>query len=327
MNESRHRSPLTTLALAAGGYLLLLALVELLTWAWLVHRHPYLAYFRPLRAYQLVKAKLAGDLFERVAYLSFPLLTLALVANWRRPDPATELGLTSPRGWWQLPLGVAQGAGALLTSAWLVALCGGAGARRELVDWLRHMFDHWRRQEPSVGLFVVLLSFAYALSRTVVPLGELPARARRALPAAPAALVVAAVFALSHLDNGYLSPLAAANLLLLGLVFERYRRTDESLLRVLGLLTGWTLVGRFLGLSSQGVGFFENDLFKRLPTWLSGGVYGLEGSLATTAVVVVWLTWCLRPRSAAPMAAPMAAPVAAAVEESVRPGGFEPPTP
>ncbi|NQX70534.1 CPBP family intramembrane metalloprotease [Paenibacillus alba] len=95
-------------------------------------------------------------------------------------------------------------------------------------------------------------------------------------------------FACAHsLNNGF-SPLVLCNLFLFGLFLALYRIADGSLWGVCAWHTVWNwalanLFGADAGGSAQEGGrLFPISLTG--PDWLTGGAFGLEGSLAATAV-------------------------------------------
>ncbi len=105
-----------------------------------------------------------------------------------------------------------------------------------------------------------------------------------------AIVLTSAVFALLHGRNEGVNAIALANLalagVLLALAYERY----ERLWFPIGIHLGWNVLsGPILGYDVSG--FVAGSTVLRTigsaPPWLSGGVFGIEGSAAMTAVEVL----------------------------------------
>jgi len=109
-----------------------------------------------------------------------------------------------------------------------------------------------------------------------------------------------AVFAALHAGNMAITPLALFNIflggILLSLAWERYRR----LWFPIGLHLGWNLMsGPILGYEVSGYVPSESVLRTAAsgPDWLTGGAFGIEGSVCMTAVAGVAILWMgLRPK-------------------------------
>ena len=111
-----------------------------------------------------------------------------------------------------------------------------------------------------------------------------------------AVFFVALVFAGLHANNSSVTPLALVNIflggVLLGLAYLRYRR----LWFPIGLHLAWNLMtGPILGHEVSGYQGFETLLIEsgEGPWWLSGGEFGIEGSVWMTAVEIaaIALLW------------------------------------
>lgn len=291
-------------------FLLLIGANALARWH-LMREFPRLALLPPERRGTLAQACLAADQLWRGALLAWPLLTAALLGRLARARPFEDLGLARPRAARAWLLGWAHGLLAQVLLLAFLARLGGHGARAS--ELLAGSMRYWLAQERGERLALVLASILAALGASLWPYGHLYRRAQAAWPPARRAAALALIFAAPALANAYCSPLALVNLLLLGLVLERYRAGGPGLWRCWGLLSGWTLMAALSGLSNQGAVEFPHPLTAGLPTLLSGGLYGPEGGLAATLLLLAWLTWTLRPRAAGP--------------QTIRPEGFEPPTP
>ena len=121
------------------------------------------------------------------------------------------------------------------------------------------------------------------------PLQKL-ARANRTF----AVVFIAAIFAGLHAGNSSVTPLGLANIflggVLLGLAYLRY----ERLWFPIGLHLAWNLMtGPILGHEVSGYRTVHSLLVEsgHGPWWLSGGEFGIEGSIWMTAVELVAILW------------------------------------
>ena len=146
-------------------------------------------------------------------------------------------------------------------------------------------------QAPSVadvGLWAAGALFAGLAEELVYragPVGIL----RTAFPRSVALILPGIVFAITHISNQGMSPLAFANTVLagifLGLLFlhPMNEPTVPGLGLAVGVHAGWNLALRLLGVPVSGFvaqgRYFQ--LFSVNETW-SGGTYGVEGGLAGT---------------------------------------------
>jgi membrane protease YdiL (CAAX protease family) len=115
-----------------------------------------------------------------------------------------------------------------------------------------------------------------------------------------AVVSTALVFAALHMVNNFVTPLALANLFLAGvllaLAFERYRR----LWFPIGLHLGWNIIsGPILGYPVSG--YVNPASIFRVegsgPAWLTGGAFGIEGSVWIGVVEVAAIAGLLRMRA------------------------------
>lgn len=137
-----------------------------------------------------------------------------------------------------------------------------------------------------------------------------------AIGAWPAQLLMALFFMLIHENNpnmaGTAKVVASINIfgasILLGLTYLRTR----SLAMPFGLHLLWNLVqGPVLGFGVSGIqerGLFTPAIADGVPTWLTGGVFGLEAGVPCTVLLVVAIVALARfmPYTPAVAAAPMA---------------------
>ena len=115
-----------------------------------------------------------------------------------------------------------------------------------------------------------------------------------------AVLVSSLVFAALHAGNNAFSPLAMANLffagILLALAYARY----ERLWFPIGIHLGWNLLsGPILGYNVSGYESSETVLrtVGRGAPWLTGGLFGIEGSIWIVVVELAGIALLLRGNS------------------------------
>lgn len=111
-------------------------------------------------------------------------------------------------------------------------------------------------------------------------------------------LLSAATFMVMHSFNPNLSVLAMGNLFLFGVFAALYALREGGVWGVFGMHTAWNwMQGNVLGLSVSGappVGDTWIRLVDAGPGWFTGGVFGPEGGLAVSAVLVVGILFLLR---------------------------------
>lgn len=112
-----------------------------------------------------------------------------------------------------------------------------------------------------------------------------------------AIVFVAAIFAVLHANNSSVTPLGLVNIalggILLGLAYLRYGR----LWFPIGLHLAWNLMtGPILGHEVSGYQGFETLLIEtgEGPWWLSGGEFGIEGSIWMTVTEVAAIVLLIR---------------------------------
>ncbi len=105
-------------------------------------------------------------------------------------------------------------------------------------------------------------------------------------------LVVSALcFSAWHGLNAHLSVIAVINLALFGIFAALYAMREGSLWGISALHSAWNWVqGNFFGFAVSGSSFGGGtliDLVEKGPDWMTGGLFGPEGGLAVTLVLVV----------------------------------------
>jgi membrane protease YdiL (CAAX protease family) len=99
--------------------------------------------------------------------------------------------------------------------------------------------------------------------------------------------ITALVFAAMHGDNAGVTPIALVNLLLAGVLLALAYERHQSLWLPIGIHFGWNVLsGPILGYGVSGYVAGATVLTARPagPPWISGGAFGIEGSLWMLAV-------------------------------------------
>lgn len=240
---------------------------------------------------QTSAALLGGSVL--LASLLFALLILAWAKLYER---RTWLSLGwLDQNWLQgLVLGLAKG----LTLALLTAAIAWLGGAIELQSNLGLP----KRLAELVGLLAIV-----AICEEFVLRGWLLPNLSQSMGLWPGCLLSGLLFALLHANNPDLNTLGFFNLWLFGLIASLYLIREQSLYAVIGLHISWNVVQALLfGLPISGLSYQETGLFQpnlQAPTWLSGGSFGLEGSLGFSLALLslfgglIWRFWSERQSS------------------------------
>lgn len=233
----------------------------------------------------LAAVQLAGIL--ALSFAGVILLGWAWVALYER-RPFRTIGLEPPGAVWKFLRGMAIGLGLFTLVVSLMLLPG-------YVTW-----DTADPPRPGLaalgGVLIVLLGWlVQGAAEEVLARGWLmPVVGARYGPWL-GVLLSAAVFALAHSLNSDFSPLAAANICLVGLLFACYALWEGGIWGVCGLHVAWNWAqGNLFGFQVSGLGVSAGallDLRQTGPGLITGDAFGPEGGLAATAVILSALTW------------------------------------
>ena len=106
------------------------------------------------------------------------------------------------------------------------------------------------------------------------------------------------IFAIFHLGNSGFSPMAFANIFLLGLIFSQIFYLSDSIYIVGAAHSFWNMtMANIYGITvsgnkSVGVTYFTTSL--KGPDLISGGGFGVEGSIVTTIVLAILIVILIR---------------------------------
>jgi len=220
-----------------------------------------------------------------------------LLAKYVEGLPFRSLGISLHEGWFRdLLIGCALGFAALAVA---VAI-GAIGGR------LRFTFNSARLISSIIKSLIgsSVLLFVAALAEEAIFRGYPLQTLARAGLAWLGVVLTLVFFAAGHLDNPNVVPaITFINTALAGLAFAvAYLRT-RSLWFPFGLHWAWNwALGWFFGLPVSGLKLVSHPLLVASdggPFWLTGGSYGIEGGIASTAAFVLltvftWFTPWLR---------------------------------
>ena len=105
-------------------------------------------------------------------------------------------------------------------------------------------------------------------------------------------IVSSLFFALLHLANPYISVLSLLNLTLFGLFAALYALHEGALWGIFAIHAVWNWAqGNLYGFSVSGLEIVNDvvlfDLIEDGPDWLTGGLFGPEGGLVVTLVLII----------------------------------------
>jgi membrane protease YdiL (CAAX protease family) len=216
-------------------------------------------------------------------------VVMVLLATWictrLRRESLSSVGLRLDRRWVrEFAWGCGIGFAAMALAAGLLVAMGG----------VRFVLDPVR----SLGgmAFGVYLFLSVALLEELLFRGFLFQRLVAGLGAWPAQLLLAALFAFAHWGNPGMEGATkvwatidiAVAAIFLGLAYLRTR----SLALPIGLHLGWNWTQGYLfgfGVSGVDLTGWLHPVFQQMPTWITGGKFGPEGSLIGVIVDLVTL--------------------------------------
>jgi membrane protease YdiL (CAAX protease family) len=149
-------------------------------------------------------------------------------------------------------------------------------------------------QWTSVGLYAVLFLLVAAFEEMLFRTYVLFAFAER-YPLWFSIFFNAIMFALAHVGNPDPSLLGILNIALAGVVFSIYVLQRQNIMWAIGIHFGWNFTqGIVLGYNVSGNNMGGPGAFIATPQgadYLSGGKFGIEGSIWCTLLLVVWIAW------------------------------------
>lgn len=145
---------------------------------------------------------------------------------------------------------------------------------------------------------VILCLFGYVfqgMSEEIIFRGYLMTSMARKNSLFVSIILSSAVFSIIHFGNPGITPVAFLNLFLYGVVAAVLFIKRGSIWPACGMHTFWNFYqGNIFGINVSGTvktggTVFNATINRNLPDYLTGGIFGIEGSLYVTAVLIVFL--------------------------------------
>lgn len=199
--------------------------------------------------------------------------------------PFATIGLQAKQAVWRYVRGLLIGVGFMFLIVGIMALFG-------WVDWERTFSGFSSTILTGVGLLLVGFVIQGAAEEVLVRGFLLPIFARR-YNIWVSIIVTSLIFAVLHLLNPNLSPIAVLNLFLAGIIFALYALKEGSIWGACGMHTTWNwTMGHIFGFEVSGGSYggptsILFDLMETGPDWITGGLFGLEGGVIVTLLLIL----------------------------------------
>ncbi|MBQ5614156.1 MAG: CPBP family intramembrane metalloprotease [Tidjanibacter sp.] len=234
--------------------------------------------------YEIFSAEnsMLGSLFMTI----FPILGAILYIKVLEGRSMASMGFVR-RGWWRHYL---KGFGTGLTMcsvALLLALAmGGLGISEAT--------------KPNMTLWLLTLVgfLVQGMSEEVMLRGYLTVSLAGRMPVWLSVAITSLLFAFMHGGNAGLTPLSLVNLVLFGIFAAVFMLRYDNIWGIGALHSAWNFCqGNIFGVavsgSSAGDTLLSFSVLEGAPRWISGGEFGLEGSIVTTVVFGGMTLWML----------------------------------
>lgn len=137
--------------------------------------------------------------------------------------------------------------------------------------------------------FLILIFIVVAVSEEVIFRGYLLNKLSERLSVQWAVIISSLMFSLLHIGNSHFGIIGFTNIFLSGMLLAMVALKDQNLWVSIGLHFTWNLTQAILGFAVSGhkdVGLLKLNHLTSLG-YLSGGAFGVEGSLLLTPIIVV----------------------------------------
>lgn len=205
------------------------------------------------------------------------LITVWFAVKIVHKRPLASIGLTRPDVK-RLCTGFITGACLLTAVIVIMLVCSLAELQG---DWLS---PQWGRVD-WVSLFIA--SFMAGVSEEILFRGYIQQLLSSRLSPLWAVFIIAAAFSLAHMANGNFTWISALNIGLVSLLFSGVTMRTGNLYFAIALHAAWNMFQGYVfsvpvsGIPTEGI--YAMQLSGA--DWLSGGAFGLEGSIITTLVL------------------------------------------
>lgn len=225
---------------------------------------------------------LLGSLFMTI----FPILGAILYIKVLEGRSMASMGFVKS-GWWRHYLkGFGTGL-AMCSVALLLALAmGGLGISEAT--------------KPNMTLWLLTLAgfMVQGMSEEVMLRGYLTVSLAGRMPVWLSVAITSLLFAFMHGGNAGLTPLSLVNLVLFGIFAAVFMLRYDNIWGIGALHSAWNFCqGNIFGVavsgSNAGDTLLNFSVLEGAPRWISGGEFGLEGSIVTTVVFGGMTLWML----------------------------------
>lgn len=234
--------------------------------------------------YEIFSAEnsMLGSLFMTI----FPILGAILYIKVLEGRSMASMGFVKC-GWWRHYLkGFGTGL-AMCSVALLLALAmGGLGVSEAT--------------KPNMTLWLLTLVgfLVQGMSEEVMLRGYLTVSLAGRMPVWLSVAITSLLFAFMHGGNAGLTPLSLVNLVLFGIFAAVFMLRYDNIWGIGALHSAWNFCqGNIFGVavsgSSAGDTLLSFSVLEGAPRWISGGEFGLEGSIVTTVVFGGMTLWML----------------------------------
>lgn len=222
------------------------------------------------------------EIHVELSFFAGTALCLFAWVRWMEKRPIRSLGFFKGHIWLEILKGWGLGTLILMLSFLAIYLAGGLTFVG--VDW------SW-----STLLFVLsLIPFWFLQGGTEELLTRgwlLPILANKT-NLAFALAISSSIFGLMHLGNSHVTLLSVLSIILSGILMALYMLKTDNIWGVAGLHAAWNFTqGNLIGVAvsgqDAGASILRFETKEGVASWLSGGDFGIEGSLLTCLVLLV----------------------------------------
>ncbi|MBO5903153.1 MAG: CPBP family intramembrane metalloprotease [Tidjanibacter sp.] len=226
---------------------------------------------------------LLGSLFMTI----FPILGAILYIKVLEGRSMASMGFIKC-GWWRHYLcGFGVGLAMCSVALLLALILGGMGVSEVAT-------------RPNMTLWLLTLAgfMVQGMSEEVMLRGYLTVSLASRMPVWLSVAITSLLFAFMHGGNTGLTPLSLVNLVLFGIFAAVFMLRYDNIWGIGALHSAWNFCqGNIFGVavsgSNAGDTLLSFSVLEGAPRWISGGEFGLEGSIVTTVVFGGMTLWML----------------------------------
>lgn len=235
----------------------------------------------------IVNPKMISILFDSIHYQLALFIFVALSnfawVKWYEKRSVTSLGFFKRKLWLgDILQGWGVGMGTFTSALLLAYLCGGVKLQtvdfsETTISYVLSIIPFWYIQGGTEELLIRgwLLPIINKRSNLIIAIG-----------------ISSSLFGFMHLSNNHVTVFSIMNIILSGIFMALYMLKTDNLWGVAALHGAWNFTqGNILGVSVSGVNvgksLYHFKSRSNVADWISGGRFGIEGSLLTSLVLLV----------------------------------------